>query len=331
MTTRRLPSLALALALAAPGASAQTVDAEREADALARTGIAARREGRDADALASFQRAVALSPRASLRAQVGFALQALGRWVEAERELDAVVRARDPWTDRHRATVDAALGEVRSRLGWLAVTVEPAGCELRVEGEPVPSGEPIRRPAGAVTVSASCPDHYPAERAAEVRAGETSRETLTLRRRTPEPPPAPVAPPPVPPVLAPLRAPSLETPPTPSLPWAGAGALAGVGVAAIGVGVGLWVARGGALDAVTASGCVETPTEYVCDARVANVTAARAAHDEASTLGAAGVALLAVGSGLVVGGAVWLVAAAVRRPSAARPLTFAPGGLRWDF
>ena len=327
-----LAAVAFALTWTASGALAQTPpgDAAREAESLAATGLAARRAGQDAAALTAFERAYALAPRVSVQAQIGFALQALGRWVEAERALDAVSQSQDAWVQRHRATVDASLAAVRGHLGWLVIDVEPAGSEVRVEGASIAAGSPVRRPVGSVTVSAAHADHYPAERAVEIRAGETTRESIVLRLRAPEPAAAPIVPAPVAPV-APPPVVHVDVITAPPLRWVGPVVLAGAGVATLGLGAGLWFARNVALDGVTAGGCVETPAEFVCDARTANVAAARSAHDDAASLSTASVVSFAVGSALLAAGAGWLLVEALGRPRHGRAVSFEPGGVRWSF
>jgi hypothetical protein len=326
----------LAVALAWPTAAlAQPPGDSRAALALAREGLSARRAGRDDEALAAFERSYALAPRVSVRAQMGFALQALGRWVDAERALDAVLSAEDPWVRRHRETVRAALDAVCAHLGWITLDVEPADVALRVEGEAVAAGVALRRPIGAVAVTATRDGYYTAERAVEVRGGETTREAIALRPRVDSPAPTassavPVAAPPPVSVAAPAVATEL---PARRASWSGPLALGAGGVAMLGLAAGLWLARDNALDALTASGCVETAADYACDARRADLARARARHDEAGTLGAAGVASLAVGAALLLAGGAWTVAEALapRRAPLRPSRDIGALGLRWSF
>ena len=94
------------LAWAAPAAAQET-----PATALLREGIELRRAGRDAEALARFERAHAVEPSPRTLAQMGLAEQALGRWVRAEAHLRAALAPRDDaWIERNRAALDAARG-----------------------------------------------------------------------------------------------------------------------------------------------------------------------------------------------------------------------------
>src|SRR5258708_10427967 len=74
------------------------------ADALLRRGVQLRREHRNGEALDVFQRAVAVSPTPTARAQVALAEEALGRWVEAELDLGAALGTVDcSWIAKNRS------------------------------------------------------------------------------------------------------------------------------------------------------------------------------------------------------------------------------------
>lgn len=309
---------------------------EREALALAQQGLVARRAGRDAEALASFERALTLAPRASMRAQRGFALQALGRWVEAERALEALASSEDPWVRRHRTTLDTALAEIRGHLGWLEVSVDPAGGELLVDGVSTAGVTRLRWPAGSVAVVARREGYYPVERFATVRPQETVRETITLRPRVIDPSPEPLrhilpSPQPLTPTV-PATTPAVA-PPTPMPSRVGPLLLGGAGLVSVGVGVGLWLLRDGALRELTAEGCVETATEFVCDPRRIDPGTANERHAEASSLGRVGPSLLVVGGAMVIAGAAWMLVGALQRggPPPRAGLGWTPGGVQWRF
>src|SRR5262245_14916190 len=69
-------------------------------DSIAR-GVALRRQGRNAEALAEFQKAYARDPSPRALAQIALAQQALGNWVVAETGLvDALAARNDPWIQR---------------------------------------------------------------------------------------------------------------------------------------------------------------------------------------------------------------------------------------
>lgn len=333
-------ALALGLSLVAPIARAQTTpsQAEHEALAEARRGLVARREGRDDEARQAFERSLSLSPRASVRAQLGFALQALGRWVDAEAALLAAVDPRDPWVRRHRATIDAALVAVRAHLGTLTLSVQPADATLRIDGVETSANVTSRLAAGTVTVSARREGYYGTERAVVIRAGDTLRESFDLRVREPEPTPPPVRSPspplahgteppsrPLPEALFAASSPRRET-----RHWGGPAVVAGVGALSVGAGVALWVARNAALDDVLALGCVETTAEYLCSS-ASDVTAARELHGRAGAFAGASTAALVAGGALIAVGAGWLLVEGLRSRRDEAGVRATPGGVQWSF
>src|ERR1043165_4391919 len=74
------------------------------ADAAIRRGVDLRKQGRDMDALEEFRKgyAVAKTPRAL--AQIALAEQALGRWVDAESDLEQAMSSKsDAWIRKNVA------------------------------------------------------------------------------------------------------------------------------------------------------------------------------------------------------------------------------------
>ncbi|MBX7191284.1 MAG: hypothetical protein K1X94_04475 [Sandaracinaceae bacterium] len=333
---------ALALVLAASSAAAQSPShAESEALAEAQRGLVARREGRDEEARQAFERSLSLAPRASVRAQLGFALQALGRWVEAESTLVAAAALDDPWIERHRDTLDGALAEVRAHLGTLTLTVVPGDATLRIDGVPTPADVASRLPVGSVTLSAEREGYYGTERIVVIHAGDVLRESFELRARPAERVPVVDTTSHVPdPDSEPAReeavAESLLAPAPPELEtrhWGGPAVALGVGASSLGAGFALLAARDTALGDLLSRGCVETPTEYVCDSG-ANTSAAEDAHTRAETFAAASTATLALGGTLVALGVGWLLVEWLRPPSShedASGLRVTPGGVQWTF
>lgn len=345
-TAMRWTALLAALLLwsAATTAGAQSsADSETEALAEARRGLAARRDGRDEEARQAFERSLALAPRASVRAQLGFALQALGRWVEAEATLAAAAELDDPWIERHRATLDTSLAEVRAHLGTLILSVVPADATLRIDGVPTPVDVPTRLPAGSVTISVQREGYYGTERVVVVRAGDTLRESFELRAREAEsPPPSDTRVVSVGPTVVPETGPPLDvTPPdavvepTPDLDidlrhWGGPTLTMGVGALGLGAGFALLAGRDSALAALLSHGCVETPTEYVC--APSGAMDASASHADAETFAATSTAALAAGGALLAIGGVWLLVEGLRPPSTRSDgVRVGPTGVQWTF
>jgi len=152
-------------------------------DAIAR-GLELRRSARDAEALEEFKRAYLLSPGPRALAQMGWAEQALGRWVDAEAHLDEASKAKsDPWVRKVRSRIEQSLTAVGTHLGSLEVTGSPAGADVNVDGRKVgtlPLRGPVRVPAGDVVLEVRAADHRPISRTIDVKARLLSRETVTL-------------------------------------------------------------------------------------------------------------------------------------------------------
>jgi hypothetical protein len=152
-------------------------------DAIAR-GLELRRSARDAEALEEFKRAYQLSPSPRALAQMGWAEQALGRWVDAEAHLDEALKAKgDPWVHKVHGRIEQSLAALATHLGSLEVTGSPAGADVNVDGRKVgtlPLRAAIRVPAGDVVLEVRAADFRPISRTVDVRARLLSRETVTL-------------------------------------------------------------------------------------------------------------------------------------------------------
>ena len=181
------------------GALAADVTGGDGADALIRHGVDLRRQGKDQEALEEFRKAYALGKGPRALAQVGLAEQALGRWANAEADLEqAIASTSDPWIRKNGSVLNAALDGIRRHLGSLDV-IGPAEAELRVDGRAagtLPLARPVRLPIGNLTIELRKEGFFPGTRPISIVAGELTRETLELQPV----PAAPVA-------LAPPRAP----------------------------------------------------------------------------------------------------------------------------
>ncbi len=167
-----------AAVLAAPAASA---DAPSESDALIAKGIDLREKGRDDEALTVFRQALAKSPSARARAQVGLAEQALGMWVLAEADLSAALAVEgDPWIAKNKSALEGALSVVRRRI----TTLEVRGAEradVYLDGVKLGTGAgPFRVEAGKRTLEVRAPGFQSTTRAVELPPGGIARETVTL-------------------------------------------------------------------------------------------------------------------------------------------------------
>lgn len=176
---------ALVLALLAGLLGAPRVaSAEVPADVLIRRGVELRREGKNAEALELFREAHAAEPTPRARAQIALAEQALGLWIDAERDLVAALAALDdPWIRKNRASLEGALGVITSRLAFLDVTTTEAGATLWVNGtrtSTLPRARPLRVVAGELRLELAKPGFEGLRRTIEVSPGMTAREVMPL-------------------------------------------------------------------------------------------------------------------------------------------------------
>jgi hypothetical protein len=185
----------LAVLTGAPGARAQA----SEAETLTSQGIELRRDHKNAEALELFRRAFSLAPGPRIQAHLGLAEQAVGQWLEAERDIRAGLDAQgDPWIAKNRASLEQALGVVVGHLGWIEVRTAATDPEIWINGAKHPSyapGDSIRVVAGTNTVEVRSSGYVPAMRTLIVLPNTRMTESFTL------------SPMPAPPQIAPLQAP----------------------------------------------------------------------------------------------------------------------------
>lgn len=231
----RLPLALASLSLLSLGPASQALADDASADALLRQGVELRRKHDNDGALKAFTRAWELMPSATARAQVGLAEQALGQWVEAERDVEeALARGDDPWVESHRAALEGARDEIRKHLAWLTVEVDVAGAEVRLDGKSVAPRAEQRVVAGAVTLDVGAEGFSPESRTVALEPGAHERVAVTLVRLVTERPEPRVEPSP-----ASQERPEASPPLTAhSSPWVpGPLILMGVGAFESGVGV----------------------------------------------------------------------------------------------
>ncbi len=211
-----------------------SIAAAQDARALLDEGISLREEGRDADALARFERAYEAEASPEALAQIALAEQALGRFASAEAHLQAALTGEpDRFVRRYHELLEQALSEIRARLGTLTLT-GAEGATVTVAGEArgqLPLAEPLRVTAGTVHVEAELEGHRPFARDVEVPAEGEATLAIDLER-IPAPEPEPLDPEPTPVADA-------------GWPWTmTAGVItAGTGVVALAIAAGLMAAR----------------------------------------------------------------------------------------
>jgi len=161
---------------------------EGDVDGLVERGIELRRDGRDDEALAVFQRALAQAPSsARIKVHLAATYQALGQWAQAERYLrDAASDPNDAYIRRHRATIDKASAFIEQRLGSLDVTGGPDGAELVLSGQSIgqlPLSQPVRVPIGSYLLEVRKPGFYTVSRPISIGGGALLRESVVLGER----------------------------------------------------------------------------------------------------------------------------------------------------
>jgi tetratricopeptide (TPR) repeat protein len=175
--------------------AAASADSTASADALIQKGIDLRKAGEDRQALAEFERAFSLYGSVRALAQMALAEQALGLWREAHEHLQrALLTTDDPWIEEHRATLDAAAGEIASQLGSLEISCNVAGAAVRLNGVVLgltPLSSPVPLVAGANVIVVSKPGFFEMVRQVNIDAGRLSRLNVVL---TPGPTESPVPP-----------------------------------------------------------------------------------------------------------------------------------------
>jgi hypothetical protein len=203
----------LGLALGSSG----TARADASDDAY-QAGVGARRERKDAEALSHFRRAYSLRPTAKALAQAGLAEQALGRWLDAERDVVRALESKeDPWIVSNLQTLQSSLIEIRNNIGAVDLSSDQADVELWVDGALVAKlPYTLRAGAGVVEVELRAKGQPALRRRLEVTARRTVSERVHL-----EPAAAPTAsaarePAPSPPLASPPPPRERATPPAPT-------------------------------------------------------------------------------------------------------------------
>jgi hypothetical protein len=169
---------------------AAPADQVTESEALVQQGIAQRRAGEDQAALETFRRANALTPSPRIRAQVALAEQALGQWASADTDLRAALREEnDPWIQRNRASLEAALTSIGSRLATVELSCNHAGATLLINGREVgtfPLAQPLRLESGSAALEVRMQGYRTIRRTIDVEGGRSFRENFALVALNPD-------------------------------------------------------------------------------------------------------------------------------------------------
>jgi hypothetical protein len=184
--TVRAAVVAVTLALVEATSYAQSAEDLRAAETLMEEGVALRQRGDDEAALARFREAFSRTHAPRAQAQVALAEQALGDWINADRDMRAALAVtNDPWIERNRTALQGALQQISHRIGSVDVRVNVPGAELWIDGTRVgslPLPAPARVAAGVVMLEVRAEGYATLRRSVEIRGESLARETFNLVR-----------------------------------------------------------------------------------------------------------------------------------------------------
>ncbi|MFO0559489.1 MAG: PEGA domain-containing protein [Polyangiales bacterium] len=184
--TFRAAVVAVTVALVEATSYAQSAEDDRAVEALMEEGVALRQRGDDEAALTRFREAFSRTRAPRAQAQVALAEQALGDWINADRDMRAALAVtNDPWIDRNRTALQGALQQISHRIGSVDVRVNVPGAELWIDGTRIgslPLPAPARVAAGVVMLEVRADGYATLRRSVEVRGESLARETFNLVR-----------------------------------------------------------------------------------------------------------------------------------------------------
>jgi tetratricopeptide (TPR) repeat protein len=186
---RLVPSLALCWWLRGSVVLAQE-SSEVEARAHFDRGLVLFGQNNFAGALVEFQRAYELSHRASVLFNLGATYQALHRYPEAARSLEAYLQEAEGLAPERRGEVGTVLAQLRALLAYVRITVTPPEATLTVDGVVVPPSalaEPVALGPDRHTVVVSADGYETEERALSLASGDRQELAITLQRRVEAP------------------------------------------------------------------------------------------------------------------------------------------------
>ena len=157
-------------------------DVASESEAMIQRGIQLRRQRDDAAALESFRQAYAANPTPRALAQIALAEQALGKWVDAERDLSQSMARDDVWIRNNMPLLQRALDSIEQHLASLSVTTNVVGAEMWIDGVrvialPAPA---VRVVAGSTVIEIRAPAYETVRRAIAIPQGAEWREEVRL-------------------------------------------------------------------------------------------------------------------------------------------------------
>lgn len=204
---------ALLIAAAAPPPAeaappAPQGDAVSKARDLFKKGMKAYEAGHLPDAYESFTAAWALQKSYDIAGNLASVEMATARYRDAAEHLRFALQNLPPSgsSDKQRGYLSDLLRDARKQIAVLDIKASVAGAKITVDGRELGAGEPADEvfvEAGDHVITATAPDHQPAEQKLRAEKGATRTVSLTLvKSRAEAPPPPPPSPGPSPITLA---------------------------------------------------------------------------------------------------------------------------------
>jgi hypothetical protein len=186
---RRLSLLIACWLIAYPVAGQTYIDAQYQHAFKLRT------QGSDAEALEILQEIEKEAPSERSKAQIAIAEQALGLWVEAERDLLLAFARNDPWVGARREKLQAALVTIQRHLGTLELGLEanaPRGLEVLADGKRIEAsaeGRFFRLRTGRHEIEVRADGYFTVVREVSILPDAAAREPIRLLARATNPGP----------------------------------------------------------------------------------------------------------------------------------------------
>jgi len=193
--------MVLLVLVAAGTRAARAAGESGEAESLIRQGVELRSQGKDERALPLFEKAYQLSRTPRTAGQLGLVEMALGYYVDAERYLGEAISSPDhPWVAKNLATLKSQLATAKGMIGELAISGEPMGAEVWVNGKQVgrlPLPAPIRLDKGRAEIQIRAAGYVATSDTVAITGGKREERSFRLVRE-------------------PVAAPAVVTPVTPA-------------------------------------------------------------------------------------------------------------------
>jgi hypothetical protein len=184
---KHIARLMVLLGLVAAGTrGARAAGESGEAEALIRQGVELRSQGKDERALPLFEKAYQQSRSPRTAGQLGLVEMALGYYVDAERYLGEALAAPDhPWVAKNLATLKSQFAAAKGMIGELAISGEPMGAEVWVNGKQVgrlPLPAPIRLDKGRAEIQIRAAGYVATSDTVAITGGKREDRTFHLAR-----------------------------------------------------------------------------------------------------------------------------------------------------